>query len=111
MQSSMFSHFLLLVIVLEMVLFTVKIVCFRVAKELAELEAKGDVGLDQFLEFTRTHHSLLWPAFQMQLALKKKMIGIGFWQTHAERRVKLTKNKYVKIKDLLQLVSWCLSCF
>jgi hypothetical protein len=76
---------------------------FRVAKELAELEAKGDVGLDQFLEFTRTHHSLLWPAFQMQLALKKKMIGIGFWQTHAERRVKLTKNKYVKIKDLLQL--------
>lgn len=79
----------------------------RVAKELAELEAKGDVGLDAFLEFTRTHHSLLWPAFQMQLALKKKMMGIGFWQTHSERRVKLTKNKYVKIKDLLQMV--CLS--
>ena len=77
---------------------------FRVAKELAELEAKGEVGLDQFLEFSRTHHSLLWPAFQMQLALKKKMMGVGFWQTHAERRVKLSKNKYMKIKDLLQLV-------
>lgn len=93
------------------------LICFvslhlRVTKELAELEAKGEVGLDQFLEFSRTHHSLLWPAFQMQLALKKKMMGVGFWQTHAERRVKLSKNKYVKIKDLLQLVRvWCLVPF
>lgn len=76
----------------------------RVAKDLDELEAKGDVGLDEFLEFSRTHHSLLWPAFQMQLALKKKMMGIGFWQTHSERRVKLSKSKYVRITDLLHMV-------
>lgn len=76
----------------------------RVSKDLAELEAKGEVRLDAFLTFTRTHHSLLWPAFQMQLYLKKKMLGVRFWNVHSERRVKLCKNKYVRIKDLLNMV-------
>lgn len=74
-------------------------------KDLKELESKGEVDLNRFLEFSRTHHSLLWPAFQMQLYLKKKMMGVRFWKSHAERRVKLSKNKYVKIKDLLVMVS------
>ncbi|RYY81143.1 hypothetical protein EON63_16070 [archaeon] len=68
-----------------------------------ELHTGGPVDLPRFLEFTRTHHSLLFPAFQLQLALKKTLLGVSFWERHAERRVKISKDKFIKIKDLLAL--------
>lgn len=74
-------------------------------KDLGELHQAGEVDLPRFLEFTRTHHSLLFPAFQLQLSLKKALLGVSFWEKHAERRVKVSKDKYIKIKDLLALVS------
>lgn len=72
-------------------------------KDLVDLHMGGPVDLPRFLEFTRTHHSLLFPAFQLQLALKKTLLGISFWERHAERRVKISKDKFIKIKDLLNM--------
>jgi hypothetical protein len=76
-------------------------------KEMKELQAIGEIDLEIFLEFSRTHHSLLFPAFQMQLYLRKKVLGVYFWNSHCDRRIKISKNKYVKISDLLHLVSNC----
>lgn len=75
----------------------------RVIVDLRELRGGGDVNLARFLEFSRTHHSLLFPAFQLQLALKKSLLGVSFWEKHSERRVKTSSNKYIKIKDILAM--------
>eukprot|EP01039_Chlorochromonas_danica_P007795 gene7795-8606_t len=75
----------------------------QVIVDLRELRGGGDVTLGRFLEFSRTHHSLLFPAFQLQLALKKSLLGVSFWEKHSERRVKTSSNKYIKIKDILAM--------
>lgn len=82
----------------------------QVLNDLGELHQGGAVTLLRFLEFTRTHHSLLFPAFQMQLALKKALLGVHFWERHAERRVQISFNSYIKIKDLLAMVSPPIPC-
>jgi hypothetical protein len=77
----------------------------RVAKELKDLVNKGnEINLEVFLEFTRLRQSLLFPAFEMQLALRKQILGIYFWERTADRRVKLSKNKYITIRKLLEMV-------
>jgi hypothetical protein len=63
----------------------------------------GDINVDRFLSFIRDHHSLLFPAFQMQLALKKGILGVNFWESCAQRRVQLSKKKYVTIKQIIEL--------
>lgn len=76
---------------------------YRVTKDLDELLEGGDVNVDRYLEFARTHHSLLFPAFQLQTLLQKKIIGLAFWTHHSNKRIKLSNNKYMKIKDLLDV--------
>lgn len=69
-----------------------------------EFLSEGEITLDRFVKFTQNHHSLLFPAFQMQLALKKSILGVRFWELCSERRVQLSKNKFVTIKQLIELV-------
>lgn len=79
----------------------------RVAKELKELVNKGnEINLEVFLDFARLRQSLLFPAFEMQLALRTQILGVSFWEKTADRRVKLSKNKYITIQKLLELVSY-----
>jgi hypothetical protein len=68
------------------------------------MEKQGDIDLDKFLQFVQNHHSLLFPAFQMQLALKKSILGVRFWEDCSERRVRLSHNKYISIKMIIELV-------
>ena len=81
--------------------------CFcSVQKELRELiTANKEIDLDVFTTYTQTHHSLLFPAFQLQLLLRTKIMGTSFWENHCNRRVRLSNNKYIKIKDFIVLVS------
>lgn len=43
----------------------------------------------------RNHPALLFPAFQMQLALQEHILGRRFWEKCAEKRVKLANGKQV----------------
>ena len=44
-----------------------------------------------FYEFCAKHPALLFPAFNMQLLLQKKILGTGYWQKLADKRMKRCK--------------------
>ena len=45
------------------------------------------------------------PAFQIQSALRRKILGSGFWEHHTENRIRMTEGKYVPVRDFLVNVS------
>ena len=48
----------------------------------------GEVSREQFNSFAKKHPALLFPAFQMQHALQKRIMGIKFWDSAARKRNK-----------------------
>lgn len=76
------------------------------AKELEALQHEhSDIDVNVFMKYTAKHHSLLFPAFQMQLLLQTSIMGVNFWDKHGKRRIQLSKDKYIKIEDFIALVS------
>lgn len=65
--------------------------------------------MDKFHTFMMNHQAVLFPAFQMQLAVQNKIIGTSYWLKQTEQRVKLSKlinnNTYVSIAQLIDRVS------
>lgn len=55
----------------------------------AGLPAPPSIGitLAEFRDFVRTHAALMWPAFQMQLALKDHIMTAAFWEVRVCARV------------------------
>ena len=53
--------------------------CLREATEYAA-ERGGALNLSAFISFTATHQTLLFPMFQIQRKLQKKIFGIQFWE-------------------------------
>eukprot|EP00985_Skeletonema_marinoi_P010037 scaffold4729_cov95-Skeletonema_marinoi.AAC.2 len=53
--------------------------CLREATEYAA-ERGGALNLNAFISFTATHQTLLFPMFQLQRRLQKKVFGIQFWE-------------------------------
>lgn len=68
--------------------------------------------IENFQGFARTHQNMLFPVFQMQLALQRKVLGIRFWERNAQRRMKLSNGKYVSIGQFILEVrkTNCLEC-
>jgi len=64
-----------------------------------------EITLEVFLEFSHLRQSLLFPAFEMQFALRKQILGVRYWEQSADRRVKLSNNsKYTTMSKLLEMV-------
>jgi amino acid transporter len=40
----------------------------------------------------------------LQLALQQKILGVRFWKRHADRRIELSKGRFVPIAKFLELV-------
>jgi len=53
--------------------------------------------IDTFRAFVKTHQALLFPAFQMQLALQRKFLGTAFWEKNADRRMEICNGKYISV--------------
>jgi len=71
-------------------------------------ERKKTFTMDKFHTFMMKHQPVLFPAFQMQLAVQTKIIGTSYWQRQTEHRVKLSKlineDTYVSIAKLVDKV-------
>lgn len=71
----------------------------------AELKAFSDTmetfNVKRFHEYIKTHQAMLFPAFQMQLALQRKFLGVPYWEKSADKRIKLCKGKYISIEKFL----------
>lgn len=81
----------------------------RHAKKVAlEIDAMGkldgDVNIDDFREYCTRHASLLFAAFQMQEAIRVRILGNGFWERLANKRLKLSgKKDYLTVTDILRM--------
>jgi hypothetical protein len=58
---------------------------------------------EQFREFCRNHHNLLFPVFMLQRKLQKKAVGESFWETQSRKRVRLSRGRYVSTHELLEM--------
>lgn len=76
-----------------------------ISTELEALEAlDGDVDIDDFREFSRTHPALLFLAFQMQEKIQKYVMGPTFWRHYSERRIEISNGRlYVPIFEFMEI--------
>lgn len=72
-------------------------------KELRSLDKKATINVDRFRAFVTTHPALLFPAFQMQLALRQHVLGVRFWERCAQKRIKLVDGRRVTLGKLLEM--------
>jgi len=74
-----------------------------VEAELKKLDGKKGLNIEVFRTFARTHRGLLFPAFKLQRQLQSAVLGEAFWETASNRRVQLSKGKYMKMADLMEI--------
>jgi len=75
-------------------------------KELSDIEKRSggaSLRFEEFRVFTKNHPAMLFPAFQMQLALQQKVLGVRFWNYNANRRLQLAKGMYISIDKFLEM--------
>lgn len=77
--------------------------CYRIMKELRSLDKKATINVDRFRAFVTNHPALLFPAFQMQLALRQHVLGVRFWERCAQKRIKLVDGRRVTLGKLLEM--------
>lgn len=76
------------------------------ASDLKAMEAEGHLlNIEAFRNFAKTHQALLFPAFQMQLALQRRFLGQRFWARNAEKRLKFSNGKYISVGNFILFVS------
>lgn len=72
-------------------------------KELKAIDSVVAINVDRFRAFVTNHPALLFPAFQMQLALRQHILGVQFWNRCAEKRLMLVDGRRVALGDLSEL--------
>ncbi len=53
--------------------------------------------IETFRTFVKSHQTLLFPAFRMQLALQTMFLGTAFWESNANRRMEICNGKYISV--------------
>jgi len=61
------------------------------------------ISLDTFNTFAKDNPALLFPAFDMQRIIQKKILGPDFWNRHIDKRIELTEGSgnFVSVKQIL----------
>jgi hypothetical protein len=44
---------------------------------------------------------MLYPAFALQMSLKKYIMGVSFWQRQAQHRLRISNGEYKTVTDLI----------
>jgi hypothetical protein len=70
----------------------------------ARLEELNQQFFDEqfFVDFSRSHPAMLYPAIVLQLRLREKIVSEKFWDDQIEKREKKFKGKYVPVKQILR---------
>jgi hypothetical protein len=74
--------------------------------EILKLDAEVGIDAEIFKVFVRRHKAMLFPAFNLQQQLRNNVLGAAFWKKSSNRRVELSKGKYVTMSQLMQMVRW-----
>jgi hypothetical protein len=62
--------------------------------------------IEHFLSFSKTHQALFHEVFTLQRRMRKRTLGIEEWHDLSKRRIELMAGRFVRLADLLILVSW-----
>lgn len=74
------------------------------ALDIKKILRDGPFDLEVFQLFTKSHQSLLFRTFTMQLRFRKAILGNRFWKKLSKRRIILSNGRYISMKSLLSLV-------
>ena len=72
----------------------------RVYQKLTELEI-AEINIAVFTEFTNKHKAMLYPAYGLQLNLKRYIMGVSFWKKQSAVRLAIGKGKFMAIRDII----------
>jgi hypothetical protein len=72
----------------------------KVYQKLEELDL-SEIDFPAFREFTQKHKAMLYPAFALQLSLKKYVMGEAFWKNQAENRYKICRGRYMTMEAII----------
>ena len=72
----------------------------KVYQKLAELEI-SELKLQAFREFTAKHKAMLYPAFALQLSMKKYIVGESFWKKQTAVRTKICRGEYLTMEEII----------
>ena len=75
----------------------------QIEHELMKIDKARDLNIEAFQMFVKTHHNLLFPAFQLQQQMQKHIMGPGFWRKASNRRIQLSKGQYITMAELMEL--------
>jgi hypothetical protein len=83
------------------------LVSFRIADELVGKQEMGSVTKAEFFLFCKNHQALLFPAFEMQRALQKFTLGVGFWERLIETRERLSNQEFIPVdKYIIRVIAY-----
>lgn len=71
----------------------------------ASVTQKGPIDLETFQTFTKFHQAVVYRTFNVQMKLRNTILGNEFWEMLSQRRVKLSKGRYMSMVTILMLVS------
>lgn len=72
----------------------------KVYQKLSELNT-SDIRLPAFIDFTSKHKAMLYPAFALQLSMKKYILGEAFWKKQAAKRLMICHGEYRTMEDII----------
>lgn len=64
---------------------------------------KTHMNIEGFQRFVQDHPSMLFPAFQMQHALRQRILGVHFWERASHRRIELSKGRFIPVDKFIEL--------
>lgn len=71
----------------------------RVITELNLMKQANSIGIETFHHFVKMNPSLLNPAYELQVQLRKRIIGTDFWLIQGKRRVEVNGTKELMTAD------------
>ena len=73
----------------------------RACHKLAELDM-SKIDFETFHAFSQKHKAMLYPAFALQVSLKKYIMGNSFWRKQARNRLRISGGKYKPVVEIIE---------
>lgn len=70
-----------------------------------------ELTISDFKDFVKQYPALLFPAYLVQEKIRVGILGTDFWKDLADRRLKLSGNKYISVSAFLAKVIINCSCY
>lgn len=68
-----------------------------------KVELDHEIQFLEFRDFCRKHNCILFPAFEIQRRIQKKVLGKSFWKRLSQKRLVMIGDKAFHTKDLIGL--------